>query len=52
MKIRSNFIPIYAEIQVIAKGSHTFSCHYMLQTLASRALTLLYNGLPTYSNND
>jgi hypothetical protein len=24
----------------------------MLQTLASRALTLLYNGLPTYSNND
>jgi hypothetical protein len=25
---------------------------YILQTPASRALTLLYNGLPTYSNKD
>ena len=27
-------------------------CQYILQTLASRELSLLCNGLPTYSNND
>ena len=27
-------------------------CQYILQTPATRAVSLLYNGLPTYSNND
>jgi hypothetical protein len=27
-------------------------CQYILQTPALRALSLLYNGLTTYSNND
>uniref|UniRef100_A0AAZ3Q9V1 Family with sequence similarity 120A n=1 Tax=Oncorhynchus tshawytscha TaxID=74940 RepID=A0AAZ3Q9V1_ONCTS len=32
--------------------NHTRTCRCIHQTLSSRALSLLYHGIPTYSNND